>query len=101
MSTFMLVMDDHADALAYMVDHLSQPQRAVLVLSKIRAGDMEFAPVYDNENVVRSLMRGTSPLVEEIGSDRCLSELGKEVARYLIQSGDFEVPGLIREPQAA
>lgn len=101
MTSFRLDMEDHGAVLVYVVNHLSQAQRISLVTAKVCAGDARFAPIHDNENVLRSLMKGPSPLVEEVGISRFLTEFGKEVARYLIQSGDFEIPILVREPQAA
>jgi hypothetical protein len=97
MDTFRLTAGSHSAAMDYIVGHLTEAQRLVLVTSKVSADkDASIVPVYGNENTLKSLMNSPAPLVVDgQGRIRQLSPLGMDVARYLLTTGNYHVPPTI------
>jgi len=96
MDSFRLADGSHSAAMEYIVGHLTDAQRLALATAKVKADrDARTVLVYANENTIKSLMGGPGPLVEEDGKLRKLTSLGMDVARYLLATGDWEVPATL------
>lgn len=75
------------EALRYIGDSLTQPQRRALVRSLVLCGQgTRVRLIGADENTVRALKRGYSPLVDQDGTERFLTPLGVAVARVINKS---------------
>lgn len=85
--------DIENDALAYIADSLTQPQRRAVVRALVMYGERERALITSaSEHTVRALQKGKCPLVDQEGMHRFLTPLGRAVARHLNRSGEWELP---------
>jgi hypothetical protein len=77
--------------MARIAEVMTEPQQVALVVALRQAGTTaDVVQVAANERTIGSLLRGSSPLIEERGSKRVLTPLGLDVARYLMGTGDFD-----------
>lgn len=91
---FTMSDDAQGAAMEYIAHLLTGPQKSALVTARVRAGENAVvALVHANENTLRALMAPPVPLVASgEGHTRKLTALGTDVARYLITTGEWDIP---------
>jgi len=80
------------DALRYIASDLTQAQRRTIVSALVQDPHSE-RPVVDGSLLtVRALKMGKAPLVEQQDMTCYLTPLGREVARHINETGDYDIP---------
>jgi hypothetical protein len=96
-----MTLDIHSDELIEaVVRNLTQPQRRLLVKSIIDAEPgAEEIPAGRDLRVANALMRRREPLVREWRFSLYLTPFGEQVAKYIVRTGDWEIPAFVQAPK--
>ena len=82
------------DALRYIAGELTQAQRRAVVSALVLDPASERPEIRASEHTIRSLKGGVAPLVEQQSMVRYLTPLGREVARHINETGDYDIPSV-------
>lgn len=84
------------EAMVYIASSLTAAQRRALVISLVQAGrGASSVPIVDvNAHSLKAMSKGDAPLVQEAGREFHVTELGQEVARYMIENWTWIIPAL-------